>query len=217
VSDMGSSFQKVVEPSMFLAKNLGNLGTGSVFGSLVSVLTSVSAGELQGKRVGVFTIGRGTTVFFSLRIAANTGAINKRLDLERRLEGLKIVPLAKPPVNTEVVQVKFSSSHWLTWCLMLLCAGAKQSLSRCTTIYGDFGARLASYYIGDENFQTGVVGDVECFNSNRIQYYERTWRDRTKLHRSKLHDERLRVCAREQVRQCEMEGERQCGPQTTSD
>jgi len=76
VSDMGSSFQKAVEPSMVLAKSLGNLGTGSVLGSLVSVLTGVSAEELHGKRVGVFAIGRGTTLFFFLRIAGNTGLIS---------------------------------------------------------------------------------------------------------------------------------------------
>ena len=91
---------------MVLAKSLGNLGTGSVLGSLTSVLTSVSAEELHGKRVGVFAIGRGTTVFFSLRVAGNIGMISKRLDLERRLDGIKVVPLAKPPVSAEAVQVR---------------------------------------------------------------------------------------------------------------
>jgi 3-hydroxy-3-methylglutaryl CoA synthase len=89
---------------MLLARKLGNLGNGSVFGSLASVLASAKAEELQGKRVGVFTHGGGTAVFFSLRITGNTAVINKRLDLEERLANMKVVPL-RPPVNTEVAQV----------------------------------------------------------------------------------------------------------------
>ena len=102
--DVGIVFQKAVGPSMLLARKLGNLGNGSVFGSLASVLASAKAEELQGKRVGVFTRGGGTAVFFSLRIASNTAVINKRLDLEERLANIKVVPL-RPPANTEVAQV----------------------------------------------------------------------------------------------------------------
>ena len=167
MSDMGSSFQKAVEPSMVLAKSLGNLGTGSVLGSLVSVLTCVSAEELHGKRVGVFAIGRETTVFFSLRVAGNIGMISKRLDLERLLDGIKIVPLAKPPVSAEVVQVR-SSRYKLSWCLIHLCAGIEQSRpGRCATICWDVGARLAIYHIGNEDFQIGVVKGVAHDYSKR--------------------------------------------------
>ena len=94
---------------MLLARKLGNLGNGSVFGSLASVLASVKAEGLQGKRVGVFAHGGGTAVFFSLHITGNTAVINKRLDLEERLANIKVVPL-RPPVNTEVAQVSSCAS-----------------------------------------------------------------------------------------------------------
>lgn len=78
--------QKVL-PGLRCASQLGNMYTGSVFGSLISLICSESGGNLVGKRLGVFSYGSGLASSFYSMVVADDGYLKMRevLDLERRL------------------------------------------------------------------------------------------------------------------------------------
>jgi len=86
-------FASKVEPSLYAAKLCGNMYCASVYASLISLLSSVPAQELQGKRIGVFSYGSGlTATMFSLRVrdAEATVAMAARINLKQRLADRKL-------------------------------------------------------------------------------------------------------------------------------
>lgn len=85
-------FAEKVLPSLFVAKNVGNMYCGSLYGSLVSLLCEVPSEELEGKRVGLFSYGSGLAAsMFSLRVVGNVDHIKKILNVRERLESRKAV------------------------------------------------------------------------------------------------------------------------------
>lgn len=62
-------FKTRTEPSLWLAKQVGNMYTPSLYGGLVSYLLSKEIQELFGARLGLFSYGSGlASSFFSIRI-----------------------------------------------------------------------------------------------------------------------------------------------------
>lgn len=91
---MSSTFyQKKVAPTLRCASQIGNMYTGSIFGSIISLLCSETCDDLVGKRIGVFSYGSGLAAsFYSMRVV-NDGylRIREAIDLERRLLSRTII------------------------------------------------------------------------------------------------------------------------------
>ena len=65
------TFESKTEPSLLIAKNVGNMYTPSLYGGLVSFIVSHESVEsLVGKRVALFSYGSGSaSSFFSIRVS----------------------------------------------------------------------------------------------------------------------------------------------------
>ncbi|KAG2042708.1 hydroxymethylglutaryl-coenzyme A synthase C terminal-domain-containing protein [Suillus americanus] len=88
-----ATYAKKVEPGMACSKRLGNMYTGSLYGCLASVLSSVTPSELLGKRLSMFAFGSGCAAsFFTLRVKGDTSDIREKMDLLARLASMKLVP-----------------------------------------------------------------------------------------------------------------------------
>ncbi|KAF2859869.1 erg13, 3-hydroxy-3-methylglutaryl-CoA (HMG-CoA) synthase [Piedraia hortae CBS 480.64] len=79
-------FGQRVEPSIQVPTMCGNMYCGSVYSSLVSLLSNVASDEMQGKRIGVFSYGSGlASSMFSLRVRGSLEDIKTKIDLQKRL------------------------------------------------------------------------------------------------------------------------------------
>jgi hydroxymethylglutaryl-CoA synthase len=77
-----SAFEEKTQPSLFVASQVGNMYTPSLYAGLVSLLISREAQELAGKHVALFSYGSGlASSMFSLHVSldANPGSPLKRL------------------------------------------------------------------------------------------------------------------------------------------
>ncbi|KAI9843126.1 MAG: 3-hydroxy-3-methylglutaryl coenzyme A synthase [Sclerophora amabilis] len=86
-------FQNRVQPGILVPTMCGNMYCGSVYGSLVALLSNTSSEQLQGKRVGLFSYGSGlASSFFSIKVRGDTDAISKSINLHERLDARRTVP-----------------------------------------------------------------------------------------------------------------------------
>lgn len=89
-----SIYATSVSPTMACAKRCGNMYTGSLYGGLASLLSSVPADQLVGKRVSMFAYGSGCAAsFYSIRIKGSPKEIAEKMDLLARLKAMKVVPV----------------------------------------------------------------------------------------------------------------------------
>ncbi|KAF8586424.1 hydroxymethylglutaryl-CoA synthase [Ramaria rubella] len=89
----GSEYKTRVAPSMSLAKRCGNMYTASLYGGLVSVLANVEPAELKNKRISMFAYGSGcASSFYAIRVRGDTSEMREKIDLQRRLQSMKVVP-----------------------------------------------------------------------------------------------------------------------------
>ncbi|EGF77294.1 hypothetical protein BATDEDRAFT_33695 [Batrachochytrium dendrobatidis JAM81] len=85
-------FSARVAPGLMAAKNLGNMYCASLYGGLVSLLSSVPSNELLNKRVGMFSYGSGlASSFFSFTVRGSTESMAKHLNLSARLAARTVV------------------------------------------------------------------------------------------------------------------------------
>jgi len=107
-------FIERVQPSIEVPTMCGNMYCASVYGGLVSLLSSIDSATLQGKRIGVFSYGSGlASSLFSLRIKGSTELIQKTLNIKERLaERLTLAPEA----YEEVSQLNTIINSKLTYC-----------------------------------------------------------------------------------------------------
>ena len=84
------TFKSKTEPSLLIAKNVGNMYTPSLYGGLISFVTSLSKEDLAGKHLGLFSYGSGLVAsYFSLTVSTNTEP-NSPLDtLHRTLSDVR--------------------------------------------------------------------------------------------------------------------------------
>ncbi|XP_059491185.1 hydroxymethylglutaryl-CoA synthase 1 [Neocloeon triangulifer] len=74
-------FEERTKPSLFLANQIGNMYTPSLYGGLVSLLISREAAQLTGNRVALFSYGSGlASSIYSLRISSDLAAVKKVVD-----------------------------------------------------------------------------------------------------------------------------------------
>jgi len=91
------TFESKTEPSLLIAKNVGNMYTPSLYGGLVSFIVSHESVEsLVGKRVALFSYGSGSaSSFFSIRVKEHVSMLHQQLkaDVPSRLKArTKISP-----------------------------------------------------------------------------------------------------------------------------
>nr|CAD7592467.1 unnamed protein product [Timema genevievae] len=109
-------FEKKTKPSLFIANQVGNMYTPSLYGGLVSLLVCESASELAGKRVGLFSYGSGlASSLYSLRIskdASKGSALDKLLSglsyVKPMLEGRKAL---NPLEFSQIMEVREKNHH----------------------------------------------------------------------------------------------------------
>ncbi|KAF9052320.1 hydroxymethylglutaryl-CoA synthase [Hymenopellis radicata] len=86
-------FKEKVDPAMACSRRLGNMYTGSLYGCLASLLSTVEPATLLNKRVSFFAFGSGcASSFWTARIKGDTSEIREKLDLLNRLASMKVVP-----------------------------------------------------------------------------------------------------------------------------
>ncbi|XP_046405814.1 hydroxymethylglutaryl-CoA synthase 1-like isoform X2 [Ischnura elegans] len=74
-------FKAKTEPHLFLANQIGNMYTPSLYGGLVSLLMTKPANQLAGTRIGLFSYGSGlASSFYSIRVSTISSPGSK-LDL----------------------------------------------------------------------------------------------------------------------------------------
>jgi hydroxymethylglutaryl-CoA synthase len=104
-------YESRVVPGITLPTMCGNMYCASVYSSLCSLLTNITSENLQGKRVGVFSYGSGlAATFFSLRVRGSTDELSKKLDINSRLDGRRVV---EPQVYDDV-SIKYPSVETCT-------------------------------------------------------------------------------------------------------
>jgi hydroxymethylglutaryl-CoA synthase len=81
-----ASYAEQVAPSLRLPSQVGNIYTGSLYLALASLLDA-EAGDLEGKRIGLFSYGSGCTAeYFAGRVQPGAGELVKQLKLSEPLE-----------------------------------------------------------------------------------------------------------------------------------
>lgn len=86
-------FQSRVQPGIEVPTMCGNMYTASVYGSLCALLSNVASGELQGKRIAVFSYGSGlASSLFSIKVNGDVKPMAEKLDLHTRLDARRTVP-----------------------------------------------------------------------------------------------------------------------------
>lgn len=107
-----STFKSKVEPSLLVSKQCGNMYCPSVYASLISLLTTIPAQDLQGKRIGVFSYGSGLTAsMFSIvvRDAEAAVAMVSKINLKERLAAR----IQQTPAEFEAMMALRESTHQL--------------------------------------------------------------------------------------------------------
>ena len=88
-----ADFESTVEKGMRCARRCGNMYTASLYGCLSSLIAAVPPTELHGRRLSMFAYGSGiASSFFVLRVKGDTSEMREKLDLQRRLAAIKVVP-----------------------------------------------------------------------------------------------------------------------------
>ncbi|CAO3566973.1 unnamed protein product [Mortierella alpina] len=92
-----AEFQAKVLPSLYSATHTGNCYTGTLWGCLCSLLSSVSEDEeLLNKRIGMYSYGSGAAAsFFSLKVVGSIAVFREHLRMAERLrERVQVSPTA---------------------------------------------------------------------------------------------------------------------------
>ncbi|KAI9141537.1 hydroxymethylglutaryl-coenzyme A synthase C terminal-domain-containing protein [Paraphysoderma sedebokerense] len=97
-------FNAKTDPSLLTCKMLGNMYCGSLYGSLVSLLSSIPESDLLNKRIMMFSYGSGlASSMFSFRVAAPISNIVSTINLQKRLSSRTIVT---PHVFEELMDLR---------------------------------------------------------------------------------------------------------------
>lgn len=109
-------FEKKTQPSLFIANQVGNMYTPSVYSGLVSLLINKPIAALAGNKVGIFSYGSGlASSFYSITI---TKDIREDSDLQRMITNLAYVKRQlearqekKPEEYTKILDFREKNCH----------------------------------------------------------------------------------------------------------
>ncbi|KAL0273315.1 UNVERIFIED_CONTAM: hypothetical protein PYX00_006013 [Menopon gallinae] len=111
-------FSTRTEPSLWLAKQVGNMYTPSLYGGLVSYLLNTETENLFGARLGLFSYGSGlASSFFSIKITDDRtyklrNLVSSLTPLKKRLEGRCKV---SPEEFEKILLTREEMSHTVPW------------------------------------------------------------------------------------------------------
>jgi len=84
---------KKLEPTMDVVRNVGNMYSASLYGGLASLISNVSASDLKGKRVLMYSFGSGSAAsVFNLNVVGDVSQLAEKLNLKKRLASMEVVP-----------------------------------------------------------------------------------------------------------------------------
>lgn len=109
-------FNTKTAPSLLVAQNIGNMYTASVYGGLVSLLSSQSAEQLAGKHIAAFSYGSGlASSFYSFTISENAAPGSP---LDKLISTISYVPSllerrikVSPKEYEEFMDIRQKSNH----------------------------------------------------------------------------------------------------------
>ncbi|XP_041984802.1 hydroxymethylglutaryl-CoA synthase 1 [Aricia agestis] len=109
-------FEEKTKPSLFIATNVGNMYTPSLYGGLVSYLVSKSADQLAGKKFGLFSYGSGlASTMYSINISKDASAGSKLAKLINSLKDCVAMldkrKCARPEDFSKQMQVRTENYH----------------------------------------------------------------------------------------------------------
>ncbi|KAG9119056.1 hypothetical protein FRC07_006112, partial [Ceratobasidium sp. 392] len=105
-------YDATVAPSMICAKRCGNLYTGSLYGGLASLLSSVPSDQLVGKRVLMFAFGGGAAAsMYAIHVRRPPAVIAEKMDLLRRLESMRVTSVEEYVAAMEASGLLLSLIH----------------------------------------------------------------------------------------------------------
>lgn len=116
VSLSKSNFMQKTQPSLFLANQIGNMYTASVYSGLVSLLISKPIEELAGNKVAVFSYGSGLcSSMYSLTITKDVSeesSLRKIISMLSHVESqLKARQLVSPADYTSTLELREQNYH----------------------------------------------------------------------------------------------------------
>lgn len=107
-------FAEKVERSLLLARQLGNMYCGTVYGGLASLVYQSSDEELAGKRIVLFSYGSGFAAsMFSITVDGSTSSIRDKLCL---IERLKSRTQVEPAVFDDVMKLREDTHNQRNYC-----------------------------------------------------------------------------------------------------
>ncbi|KAL3422903.1 Hydroxymethylglutaryl-CoA synthase 1 [Phlyctema vagabunda] len=87
VTTTKSRFQKQIEPCIAAPSMCGNMYTGSLYCSLISLISNIDLSTAQGKTIGMFSYGSGAaSTLFTLRVTGDLSSMVQKIDLMSRLQ-----------------------------------------------------------------------------------------------------------------------------------
>lgn len=99
-----SRYAKRVAQGISASTRIGNMYTASLYGGLVSLLSSVPNGDLQGKRIGAYSYGSGLAAsLFSFTVRGDVTRMAEACDLQNKLDGRKVL---SPEVFEEYIALR---------------------------------------------------------------------------------------------------------------
>ncbi|VVC95928.1 hydroxymethylglutaryl-CoA synthase 1 [Leptidea sinapis] len=109
-------FEEKTKPSLYLATNIGNMYTPSLYGGLVSYLVSKSPDQLIGKKFGLFSYGSGlASTMYSINICKDM-TVGSKLEklinsLHENMSWLDKRTCIKPQQFSDLMQVRTENYH----------------------------------------------------------------------------------------------------------
>lgn len=109
-------FKEKTEPSLYIAKNVGNMYTPSLYGGLVSYLISKQPESLIGKKIGLFSYGSGlASTMYSINICEEFSVGSKLEKLITSLQDtvslLQHRECVEPTRFSELMEVRTKNYH----------------------------------------------------------------------------------------------------------
>lgn len=109
-------FEEKTKPSLNLARNVGNMYTASLYGSLASYLISKSPEELVGKKFALFSYGSGlSSTMYSIQICNDVSAGSKLQRLISSLhDSISLIDkreCVKPQTFSDLMDVRTKNYH----------------------------------------------------------------------------------------------------------
>lgn len=109
-------FENKTKPSLNIAQNVGNMYTPSLYGGLVSYLTSKNPQELTGKKIGLFSYGSGlASTMYSINICDDLSVGSKLEKLINTLQASVILleerECVEPTNFSDLMDVRTKNYH----------------------------------------------------------------------------------------------------------